>query len=167
MTERPDWDRYYLGITEAVAARADCRRRRGALVVKDRRIASSGYNGAPSGQPGCLAGHCPRGLMSSEQVAALTTYDQGPGLCIAVHAEANALLYADRGDTELSTLYLWTSVDHSEPCMGCWRLIMGAGIIRVVFPYALAPDGICVVTDVEYEDIQADGRLARIATKSD
>lgn len=133
-TGRPDWPEYFMGITEAVAVRADCTRRRAsALVVKDNRIISSGYNGAPAGQPGCLAGACPRGQLSQEELAAYSSYDSGPGRCVAVHAEANALLYADRNGTEGATLYTWSSVARGEPCMGCWRLIMGAGIKVVVF----------------------------------
>lgn len=87
----------------------------------------------------------------------------GGGLCIAVHAEANALLYASRSDTELATVYLWTDKESGEPCIGCWRLIMGAGVIRVVFPHQ---GHLCAVTDLEFEDIQQDGRLERIASQS-
>src|SRR5260221_13325879 len=61
---RPSWDDYFLGIAWAVARRADCRRRQigGVIVDKDRRIASTGYNGAPWGEGSCTAAGCPRGL---------------------------------------------------------------------------------------------------------
>lgn len=124
---RPGWDEYFLGIAQAVGARADCVKRQvGAIVVKDRRIVGTGYNGAPSGKPGCLtAGACPRGQRAD--VAPGSSYDTGPGSCIAVHAEANALIWAGRDACFGATLY----VTH-VPCDGCARLIEAAGINRVI-----------------------------------
>lgn len=122
---RPDWDAYFLGIADAVAARADCERRRvGAVVVKDRRIRATGYNGAPAGEPGCIT--CPR---RTSNVSPGSSYDTGPGQCVSVHAEANALLYCDREDLRGSTLYITTN-----PCDGCLKLIRAAGVSRVVWP---------------------------------
>lgn len=122
---RPDFDRYFLGIADAVAVRADCARRRvGAVVVKDRRIRATGYNGSPAGDPGCVS--CPRRLSS---VAPGSSYDTGAGVCVAVHAEANALLYCDREDLVGATLYITT-----DPCDGCLKLIRATGIARVVWP---------------------------------
>jgi dCMP deaminase len=128
---RPGWDAYFLDIAKAVAARADCSRRRvGAVIVKDNRIISTGYNGAPAGEPGCLSGACPRARSS---VAPGSPYESGTGSCIAVHAEANALLYSDRSRCEGATLYLTV-----EPCQWCAKLIRGAGIARVVFSERLS-----------------------------
>jgi dCMP deaminase len=126
VVERPDWDTYWLGVARAVAARGDCRRRQvGAVLVKGNRIRSAGYNGAPAGDRGCLAGACPRGLRSAEEVPHGSPYDD----CIAVHAEANALLYADgRQDTEGATLYVT-----AKPCDDCRKLVRGAGIRRLVW----------------------------------
>jgi len=127
---RPDWDTYYLNIAAAVAWRADCTRRQvGALIVQGDRIVSTGYNGAPAGKPGCRSqGACPRGQLSSQEAAPGSSYDTGPGSCIAIHAEQNAILRAGL-ETRGSTLY----ITH-EPCGGCARLIEGAGIARIVFP---------------------------------
>jgi dCMP deaminase len=127
---RPDWDTYYLGIAHAVAARADCTRRTiGAIIVKGDRIVSTGYNGAPTGKPGCLtAGACPRGLMNTTDVAPGSSYDTGSGACIALHAEQNAILRAGL-ECRGSVLYIT-----AEPCDGCVRLIEGSGIARVVSP---------------------------------
>lgn len=139
---RPDWDWYFLNIALAVAYRADCSRRQvGAVLVKDNRIKSTGYNGAPSGGPSCLKGECPRGQSDVEPGS---SYDTGAGACIAVHAEANALLYASREDCEGATLYVT-----AEPCDGCARLIVGSGIARVVYympssPFAPVPPGVLV-----------------------
>lgn len=123
---RPTWDSYFLNIAGAVAWRADCSRRKvGAVVVRDHRIISTGYNGSPPGGPSCLAGKCPR---AKSLVEPGSSYDTGPGACIAVHAEANALLYAGRDGCLGSTLYLTC-----PPCDGCQRLIDACGIARVVY----------------------------------
>lgn len=124
---RPSWDDYFLGIADAVAARGECTRRQvGAVVVDvDHRIVSTGYNGAAPGAPSCLDGACPR---ATSGVAAFSSYDTGPGACIAVHAEANALLYAGVDGARGATLYLTCA-----PCDGCQRLINAAGIERVVY----------------------------------
>lgn len=130
---RPGWDPYFLAVARAVAKRGDCRRRQvGAILVQGRRICATGYNGAPAGRPGCLDGHCPRGLASLDQVPRDAPYEGGEATCIAVHAEANALLYADRRDTEGGTLYLTDA-----PCAACRKLISGAGVIRVVWPHGV------------------------------
>ena len=121
---RPDWNEYFMGIARAVSRRSDCERDRvGAVVVKARRIRSTGYNGAPSGQSGCST--CPRRLSS---VSPGSSYDN----CVAVHAEANALLYCDREDLVGATLYITR-----EPCYACSKLIAAAGIVAVVWPVQL------------------------------
>jgi dCMP deaminase len=121
---RPSWDEYFLGIAEAVAARADCSRRKiGAVIVKNNRIVSTGYNGAPAGHRGCLEGACPR---ATSDVPQDSSYDTGPGTCIAVHAEANALLYADRDKCEGATMYIT-----DMPCDGCMKLIHASGIRKI------------------------------------
>lgn len=121
---RPSWDSYFMGIAYAVSARADCERRKvGAVVVKDRRIRATGYNGAPAGAPGCST--CPRG---TSQVLPGSSYDTGPGVCVAIHAEANALLYCDREDLHGATLYITTN-----PCDGCLKLIKATGVKRIVW----------------------------------
>lgn len=125
---RPVWDDYFLAIAKTVSTRADCSRRQvGAVIVgSDHRIVSTGYNGGPSKGPSCLAGECPR---ARSTVAPGSSYDTGAGSCIAVHAEANAIIYADYSALRGSTMYVtdW-------PCDGCSRLINGAGISRVVTP---------------------------------
>ena len=127
---RPDWDTYYLQIARAVSARADCTRRRvGAIIVNGDRIVATGYNGAPSGEPGCLTqGACPRGRLDIHEVTPGSSYDTGAGSCIALHAEQNAILRAGM-DSRGATLYVTDA-----PCDGCARLIKGAQIARVVIP---------------------------------
>lgn len=124
---RPTWDEYFLGIAEAVSKRGECSRAKvGAVLVKDSRIRSAGYNGAPARQPSCLIGACPRAF---SDVAPDSSYDSGPGSCIAIHAEANALLFASRDDCEGATLYITRM-----PCPGCLKLIQGSGVRTVVAP---------------------------------
>lgn len=127
---RPDWDTYYLGIARAVSRRADCTRRQvGAIIVNGSRIVSTGYNGAPSKAPGCLSDNaCPRGQRSLDDILPGSSYDTGPGACIALHAEQNAIIRAGL-NCRKSILYVT-----DEPCDGCDRLIQGSGIIRVVYP---------------------------------
>lgn len=128
---RPTWDEYFLKIAEAVSARSDCERSRvGAVVVKERRIRATGYNGAPANQPGCLS--CPRRTSS---VAPGSDYSN----CVAIHAEANALLYCDREDLIGATLYITR-----EPCYGCRKLIMATGVVRVV-----TPEGVLLLNNEE------------------
>jgi dCMP deaminase len=126
--DRPDWTIYWLGVARAVAARADCSRRQvGAVVVSpDNRLRGAGYNGVPPGAPGCLSdGACPR---ASSGVRTLTDYDAGPGACIALHAELNAVVDAGRERCLGGTIYVTY-----EPCVGCMKVIAAAGLARVVF----------------------------------
>lgn len=122
--ERPTWDEYFLAIAEVVATRADCVRRKvGAVIVKDNRIVATGYNGAPAGKPGCQS--CPRRLSGVESGS---SYDTGPGTCVAIHAEINSLLYADRDHCVGGTIYVT-----DKPCYNCEKAIIGAGIVRTVY----------------------------------
>jgi dCMP deaminase len=131
---RPTWDEYFIGIAQAVKLRADCTRRQvGAVIVRNNRIVSTGYNGAPAGAPGCLDGNCPRGRCTYEELAAYADYTEGPGKCIAVHAEANAIHYAkDRPGWE--NLAGATIYSTEVPCDDCSRLIFAVGINDTVCP---------------------------------
>jgi dCMP deaminase len=101
------------------------------LVDDDRRIVATGYNGSRRGGPSCLAGECPRGLLSYEELAGLSmTYDDdGPGRCVAIHAEINVVLSSDRDDRLNSTLYITR-----EPCAGCLKTIQASWVRRIVWP---------------------------------
>jgi dCMP deaminase len=125
---RPSWDEYWLLIAKAVSTRSACTRRKvGAVLVKNNRIVSTGYNGPPSGDKECAELPCPR---SQSDVAPGPPYSEGPGRCIAIHAEANVLLYTQgRASVEGAILY----ITH-EPCFDCLKLIRGAGVIRIVHP---------------------------------
>lgn len=125
---RPDWHEYFANIALVIAERADCSRSQvGAVIVKDKRIVATGYNGAPAGQPGCLEGACPRAKHLELEVG--SSYDSGNGTCIAIHAEANAIIYADRDHCNGASMFITR-----EPCTGCVKLIQGAGIRQVFWP---------------------------------
>jgi dCMP deaminase len=123
-----------LDIALQVARRATCLRRKyGAIIVKDDQIISTGYCGSPRGAINCLdIGKCPRqeaGIPSGQR------YE----LCRSVHAEANAIIHASRQDMLGSTLYLACLDSGSDdelygptPCRMCARMIINAGIDRVI-----------------------------------
>jgi dCMP deaminase len=122
---RPGWDRYYLDIAKAVAARADCSRAQHGAVIVDANnwIVGTGYNGGPAGGKSCLAGECPR---AQTDVPSLSAYDN----CIALHAEQNAIAHANRNDTRGATIYI---TGGKQPCNMCDKLITAAGIRRIVW----------------------------------
>jgi len=122
--DRPGWDQYYMGIAAAVSARSDCLRRKvGAIVVVDKSIISTGYNGSPMGVTNCSEGGCPRCASDAEPGAGYDT-------CICVHAEQNAFLLAARNGncTDGGTLY-----STLRPCFGCTKEAVQAGIREIVF----------------------------------
>lgn len=128
---RPSWSEYWLGVAKAVSARADCRRaQHGAVIVTaDNRIVSMGYNGAPRGVSlSCLAGDCPRGTLSYDEVASLSSYDSGPGRCFALHAEQNAVAYGDHDRMKGGSIYVT-----GKPCLQCVKIICAAEITKVVY----------------------------------
>lgn len=127
-SDRPSWDAWALGLAEAVATRADCSRRQvgAVLLTPDRTVVATGYNGAASGERGCLAGGCPRAYST---VAPGSSYDTGPGACVAIHAEQNALLRASWAAQAAATLYVT-----QQPCVGCHRMILASRVARVVTP---------------------------------
>ena len=118
---RQSWDDYFLQLAATASTRATCsRRKHGAVIVKNRKIVATGYNGAPAGYPHCDEGACPRAQSSAPQGH---DYDS----CIAIHAEANALLFSSPEEREDATLYCT-----GAPCFGCAKLISNSGISEVV-----------------------------------
>lgn len=129
-TSRAPWTTYFMDGADWAAGRADCTRRRvGAIIVsRDHRVVATGYNGAPPGGPSCLKGQCPRGRLTTEEVAPGSSYDTGAGACIALHAEQNAVMYCSRDQRYGGTIY----VTH-PPCDGCLRMLQGSGLDHVVW----------------------------------
>ena len=122
--DRPSWDEYFLSIARMVASRSNCVKRRvGAVIVLDRRIISTGYNGTPRGTRNCNEGGCPR---CNSFVEGGTQLDE----CLCSHGEENAITQAAfhgvsvRGSTVYTTFC---------PCLMCTKMIINAGIIEVVY----------------------------------
>ncbi|HET9155986.1 MAG TPA: cytidine/deoxycytidylate deaminase family protein [Myxococcaceae bacterium] len=113
---RSSWDQYFMDIATQVATRATCDRKHvGAVVVRDRTILSTGYNGSIRGMPHCdEVGH----MMEN-------------GHCVAtVHAEANAILQAAKNGVRIDGATLYTT---ASPCWPCFKLIANSGCVRIVY----------------------------------
>jgi len=132
--ERISEDQYYLNIAREVAARSTCLRRKfGAVIVKSKQIVSTGYCGAPRGTANCSdIGECLRNQLGAKK-------GEHYEWCRSVHGEANAIIHASRFDMMGGTLYLvgleaesGEIVKDAEPCRMCKRMIINAGIERVV-----------------------------------
>jgi len=120
---RPSWDEYFLNICRLVATRSTCLRRRvGAVVVKNKQILATGYNGAPTGIIHCDKVGCLREKLGVPS-------GQRHELCRALHAEQNAFLQAARHGVPLegATLYITT-----QPCSICAKMIINVGIKKIV-----------------------------------
>lgn len=121
---RPEWMEYFIGISRMVATRATCMRRSvGAVIVKDRRILATGYNGAPTGIVHCETVGCIRqqqGVVSGQRHE----------LCRGLHAEQNAIIQAACHGISIAeaTLYCTT-----KPCIICVKMIINAGIIHIIY----------------------------------
>jgi dCMP deaminase len=119
---REPWDIYFLKLATLVSTRSNCcRRHYGAVIVRDKAVVSTGYNGTPSGVQNCIAGGCPR--CNSD-----TPPGEGYDRCICVHAEANAILLAAKHgiDTKDTTMYCI-----ARPCLSCMKEIIQSGISTV------------------------------------
>ena len=121
--ERPSWDGYFMRIAQEVAQRSTCLRRSvGSLVVLNKRILSTGYNGAPSGLPHCAETGCLR-----EQLKVPS--GQRHELCRGMHAEMNALLQGARHGIRLEGGTLYST---HVPCSLCSKMIINTGLVRAV-----------------------------------
>ena len=131
MSERPSWDEYFMGIAELTAKRSTCLRRSvGAVIVADRHIIATGYNGAPRGIDHCAQrGGC---LREELHIPSGERHE----LCRALHAEQNAIIQAAAfgHSIEGSTIY----ITHA-PCAICAKMIINAGI-RKIFVGSDYPD---------------------------
>lgn len=128
---RVDQINYYLDIAETVLERSTCLRRHyGAVIVKNNEIISTGYNGSPRGIINCID----EGICNRESCDRGTGYEN----CIAVHAEMNAIISSKRSDMLGSSIYLvgkeidGSYVKKGEPCSICKKIILNAGIKKVI-----------------------------------
>jgi len=118
--KRPSWDQYFMAITRQVATRSTCLRRKvGAIIVKDKRILTTGYNGAPKGVKNCLEiGTCLR-----EELGVAP--GQRHEICRGLHAEQNALLQAAYHGVQIKGGVIYST---TQPCVMCAKMIINSGI---------------------------------------
>jgi len=122
--DRPSWDEYFMQITKLVATRSTCLRRQvGAILVKEKNIMATGYNGVPTGITHCEVTGCLREKLNVPS-------GERHELCRGLHAEQNAIIQAARhgANIENSTLYCTDS-----PCIICSKMLINAGIREVIF----------------------------------
>jgi dCMP deaminase len=122
--DRPSWNDYFMGIADLVAGRATCIRRKvGAVLVKDRRILCSGYNGAPAGLPHCGETGCLRRQLN---VPSGVKHE----LCRGVHAEQNVIIQAAYHGVAVAGASLYCT---NQPCSICAKMLINAGINEIYF----------------------------------
>ncbi len=120
--ERPSWDEYFMTIAKEVATRSTCLRRHvGAILVKDRRILATGYNGAPKNIEHCAVTGCVR---ERDNIPSGERHE----ICRALHAEQNALLQAATYGVQIegATLYCTT-----QPCVMCAKMLINVGVEKI------------------------------------
>lgn len=121
---RPDWDNYFMEIAHVVARRSNCSRRHvAAVIVKDNRVISTGYNGTPRGIRNCNEGGCPRCSSNAPSGSHL-------GECLCCHGEENAIVSAAYHGVSINGATLYTTF---SPCLLCAKMIINAGIREVVY----------------------------------
>ena len=127
MAKADKWDKRFMELTETVATWSSCfqtNRHVGAVIVKDNRVMTTGYNGAPAGVKSCMEkGECIRRIMN---IPSGTKQE----ICFAVHAEQNAIIQAARHGINVSGSTLYCP---HQPCVICAKMIINAGIVRVVY----------------------------------
>ena len=121
---RPPWGTYFMNITNLVAERSTCIRRAvGAVLVKDKRILSTGYNGAPSGLKHCFEVGCMREQYGVES-------GKMHELCRGIHAEQNAIIQAAYHGVSVKDAVIYCT---NQPCSICARMIINAGIKKIYY----------------------------------
>lgn len=119
MPERPSWDDYFMTIANDVAGRSSCIRRSvGAVIVKDKRILATGYNGAPTGIDHCTDETCMRTKLSVPS-------GEKHELCRGLHAEQNAIIQAAFHGVQIADAVIYVTV---HPCSICAKMLINSGI---------------------------------------
>jgi len=127
---RPSWDEYFIKIAALVSERSTCLRHHvGAIIVKDRRILTTGYNGAPAGTKDCLELGCLRNQLNIPS-------GERHEICRAIHAEQNAIIQAAKHGEDVSNATLYCT---HTPCIICAKMMINAGIKKIV-TYGNYPD---------------------------
>ena len=122
--KRPDWDLYFMKIAQVTALRSNCIKRKvAAVIVKDRRVISSGYNGTPRGTTTCYEGGCPR---CNSDATSGTSLEE----CLCSHGEENAITQAAYHGVSVKGATLYSTF---APCLLCTKMIINSGIMEVVY----------------------------------
>ncbi|MBI4515007.1 MAG: cytidine/deoxycytidylate deaminase family protein [Deltaproteobacteria bacterium] len=131
MSERPTWDQYFMTITREVAERSTCMRAKvGAVIVRERSILATGYNGSPAGLPHCTEAGC---LIYRSQTPSGDTEEN----CFrTIHAEINAIAQAAKNGVSIRDASIY--ITHT-PCIHCFKVLLNTGITRICYerPYKL------------------------------
>lgn len=125
---RPSWDEYFMAITDQVGQRSTCTRRHiGAVLVKDKRILATGYNGVPSGLKHCSEAGC---LREKRGIPSGTQHE----LCRGIHAEQNAVIQAAKHGIAIDGATVYCT---HQPCVLCAKILINSGIREIVYrePY--------------------------------
>jgi len=126
-SSRPDWDHYFMNIAEAVKTRATCMSaKKGAIIVKNKQIVSTGYNGTARGIEHCMKGGCPR--CTARHMGKIRSGDYSL-TCTCCHSEENAIVQAAHHGISTNGATMYTTF---TPCSTCARMIINAGIVEVV-----------------------------------
>ena len=128
MAERPDWDEYFMEIAKVVSKRSTCLRRSvGAVIVKNKQIVATGYNGTPKDLPHCAETGC---LREQLKVPSGKMHE----LCRGIHAEQNAVVQAAYHGVSVNGGTVYCT---HQPCVVCTKILINAGIKRIVYanPY--------------------------------
>jgi dCMP deaminase len=121
---RPSWDDYFMGIAKVVASRSNCIKRKvAAVIVKDKRIISTGYNGTPRGTRNCAEGGCPR-------CNSFTQSGKNLEECVCSHGEENAIVQASYHGISIKDSIIYTTF---SPCLLCTKMIINSGIKEVIY----------------------------------
>lgn len=124
----PSWDTYFLNLAQVVKTRSNCIRMAvGVVIVHDKRIIATGYNGSPTGIANCYEGGCER---CRDRQEGKLKENERKDLCVCIHAEQNALLQASYHGTQTKEATMYTTV---APCLQCAKAIINAGVVEVVY----------------------------------
>lgn len=125
--KRPNWDEYFMQIAQDTKARSNCLTRQvGAVIVRDKRIIATGYNGTPMGIKNCFEGGCERCMRRHKgEIKSGQEEDR----CICVHAEQNAIVQSAYHGISTKGSILFTT---ASPCRNCTKMIINAGIVEIV-----------------------------------
>ena len=122
--ERPDWDEYFMKLAQVASLRSNCVKRKvAAVIVRDKRVISTGYNGTPRGTRNCYEGGCPR---CNDLADSGTRLDE----CLCSHGEENAIIQAAYHGVSVKDGVLYTTF---APCLTCTKMIINAGLVEVVY----------------------------------